>query len=41
MSLTGKEENHKQLRQQVAEQLCNKPQAIAAALIENLRLVQV
>ena len=34
MSLTGKEENHKQLRQQVAEQLCNKPQAIAAALIE-------
>ena len=34
MSLTKKEENHKQLRQQVAEQLCNKPQAIAAALIE-------
>ena len=34
MSLTGKEENHKQLRQQVAEQLYNKPQAIAAALIK-------
>ena len=34
MSLTGKEENHKQLRQLIAEQLCNNPQAIAAALIE-------